>query len=118
MSRIIYCIACNKETKNPRRGARARKYCSNKCQGSTRKVSIEQHLSNNRQRQARYRAKNLRKIHSTANPEKIREIYKMCPKGHEVDHIVPLSLGGWHHEDNLQYLTTEQNRSKSNRYIG
>ena len=46
---------------------------------------------------------------------KLKEIYQNCPEGHEVDHIIPLSRGGLHHQDNLQYLTREQNRSKSNK---
>ena len=46
---------------------------------------------------------------------KLKEIYENCPEGYEVDHIIPLSRGGLHHQDNLQYLTREQNRSKSNR---
>ena len=54
-------------------------------------------------------------IPHNADLVKINEIYKNCPDGHEVDHIIPLSRGGLHHQDNLQYLTREQNRSKSNK---
>lgn len=32
---------------------------------------------------------------------------------HEVDHIIPLSSGGWHHQDNLQIITQFENRSKA-----
>ena len=46
---------------------------------------------------------------------KLKEIYQNCPEGYEVDHIVPLSRGGLHHQDNLQYLTRQENRSKSNK---
>ena len=53
-------------------------------------------------------------IPCNADLVKIKEIYQNCPDGHEVDHIIPLSRGGLHHQDNLQYLTREQNRSKSN----
>ena len=33
----------------------------------------------------------------------------------EVDHIIPVSLGGLHHQDNLQYLTPDENKRKGNR---
>ncbi len=31
---------------------------------------------------------------------------------HEVDHIIPISKGGLHHQDNLQILTQQENRKK------
>lgn len=39
--------------------------------------------------------------------------YENCPEGYEVDHILPLSLGGKHCLSNLQYLTAKENRFKS-----
>ena len=33
---------------------------------------------------------------------------------HEVDHIIPLSRGGSHSPDNIQVITAEENRKKSN----
>ncbi len=31
---------------------------------------------------------------------------------HEIDHVIPLSRGGWHHHDNLQILDKPTNLSK------
>lgn len=52
-----------------------------------------------------------------ANLNKIREIYKNCPEGYVVDHIVPLNSNfvcGLHVEHNLQYLTSLENSIKNN----
>jgi hypothetical protein len=37
---------------------------------------------------------------------------------HEVDHIIPLSKDGLHHQDNLQVLTESENRRKYNKLPG
>lgn len=42
----------------------------------------------------------------------IGKFYKNCPKGYEVDHIIPVSKGGLHCLSNLQYLTVTENRQK------
>ena len=49
----------------------------------------------------------------------IKEFYDNCPKGMEVDHIIPLNgklVSGLHTIGNLQYLTPNANRSKSNKF--
>ena len=53
----------------------------------------------------------------TANKNLIDQIYLVCPKGYEVDHMVPLSKGGDHHESNLCYLPGKVNNSKNDRSI-
>ena len=71
------------------------------------------HKSNKR------RAKLLQAIPKFANLDKIKEIYKNCPKGYEVDHIIPLqgkNVSGLHIETNLQYLPMLENRVKSNKF--
>jgi len=69
---------------------------------------------------AKRRALKLKATPKFANLEKIKEIYKNCPKGYVVDHIVPLQgkiVCGLHVEWNLQYLTKSENSSKCNTFI-
>ncbi len=60
----------------------------------------------------------------TAIQEKINFFYKEAVKlseetgiPHEVDHIIPISKGGKHHENNLQILTATENRKKHNKIM-
>lgn len=65
------------------------------------------------------RAKKLQATPKWADLERIKEFYKSCPKGYEVDHIVPLNnelVCGLHTMENLQYLTIKANREKGNKY--
>jgi hypothetical protein len=66
------------------------------------------------------RATKLNATPKFANLKKIKEIYKNCPKGFHVDHIIPLKnklVCGLHVEWNLQYLPAKENLSKSNKLI-
>jgi len=48
--------------------------------------------------------------------QNIGRFYKNCPRGYEVDHIIPVSKGGKHCLSNLQYLTHQENRRKSAKF--
>lgn len=64
------------------------------------------------------RAQLIKAIPKWADLEKIKIFYANCPKGYEVDHIIPLinkRVCGLHSLENLQYLTIAENRAKSNR---
>lgn len=68
---------------------------------------------------AKRRAVKLSRTPSWSNLEKIKQIYKDCPNGYHVDHIIPLQgklVSGLHVENNLQYLTAKENLSKSNKF--
>jgi len=73
----------------------------------------EQLKLKNRLGVSRYRAR----LHNAIQPDSdmvlIDKIYELCPKGYEVDHIVALSVGGPHHQDNLQYLPEKENQRKN-----
>ena len=68
---------------------------------------------------ARYRAAKLLRTPKFADHDVIDKIYKDCPKGMDVDHIIPLqgeNVSGLHVSWNLQYLTPVQNKSKGNKH--
>lgn len=65
----------------------------------------------------------LTKLHRVPNfgQEGIKEFYRNCPKGMEVDHIIPIHnecVSGLHVIWNLQYLTPEENNRKNNSFWG
>lgn len=66
-----------------------------------------------------YQASKLQRTPSWSDLQKIREIYLLCPKGYDVDHIIPLQskiVSGLHVPENLQYLPSTENKSKTNKF--
>ncbi len=69
--------------------------------------------------QAKRKCAKLNATPAWADLEKIKHIYKGCPEGYHVDHIVPLrgrDVCGLHIPINLQYLTAAENLSKGNKF--
>lgn len=67
---------------------------------------------------AKYRATKRKATPKWAKLKEIKEFYKNCPKGYEVDHIYPLQADwvcGLHVLANLQYLSAKANKKKGNR---
>ena len=79
------------------------------------RIWTQNNLGKHNARCARYRARRLGQTPEDADMEAIEKLYIDRPDGYEVDHIVPLSKGGLHHQDNLQYLTVTENRTKGAR---
>jgi 5-methylcytosine-specific restriction endonuclease McrA len=83
------------------------------------KPYIEEHRSEYNARNAKRRSDKLLATPSWANLDLIKEIYANA-EGMHVDHIIPLIsdyVCGLHVENNLQYLTPEENSKKSNKLL-
>ena len=101
------CIECTNKSNYKRRGHKPRDDVSYRSPSSYKKREA------NARRRARCRQATFDNYKSQIN-----EIYKGCPAGYQVDHIVPLNgkeVCGLHVPWNLQYLTPEQNVKKGNR---
>lgn len=99
------------------------KYCSPECYDIHRrkyktpeeqKEAIQKKV---REVSANYRAKVRNQTPPDADRAAIKEFYNNCPPGYEVDHKIPISKGGLHTLENLQYLTIQENRQKSNKIV-
>ncbi|WQZ00469.1 hypothetical protein AEV23_00025 [Klebsiella phage VB_KpM-AEV23] len=90
---------------------------------------VSEHNRRNRERnrdpkvhsEANYRHEltRLKRVPAWSEKEEIKNFYKACPPGYEVDHIIPLCgklVSGLHVLANLQYLPTKENRCKSNKF--
>jgi 5-methylcytosine-specific restriction endonuclease McrA len=112
------CPNCDKKTKTSEG-----KYCSQECYNThrtkykTEEERIIARRKTTRSVTANYRAKLRGQTPPHADLNAIREFYDNCPDGYEVDHIIPISKGGLHILENLQYLTAIENKRKSNKLL-
>ena len=99
------------------------KYCSPECYDIHRRKykTPEEKVAATRKKvrevSANYRAKVRNQTPEYADRTAIKKFYDNCPAGYEVDHIIPISKGGLHTLENLQYLTIRENRQKSNKML-
>ncbi len=103
------------------------KDCRNKMQEGGYDKYHESHLKSYnknygkiRERQNTYKGERALRVPSWSQTEEIARYYDNCPKGMQVDHILPLKgkfVSGLHVTENLQYLTIEENLKKSNKYV-
>ena len=113
---IKKCLYCQSEFETLKG-----KYCSSQCAGIANGLA-RRTWSNEQERKAlnrhyfmSYYTKKKNQTPPDADLEIIKDFYKNCPEGYEIDHIIPINKGGLHHQDNLQYLTISENRSKSDK---
>lgn len=84
-----------------------------------RKKYIKENPWFNRAASAKRRAVLKLRMVEWSDLEKVAEVYRTCPEGMVVDHIIPLrgeKVSGLHVPGNLQYLTAEENNQKSNKF--
>ena len=100
------------------------RFCSHSCSSEFRYLGEDHKRAVLNSISARRRCRIRDAFDETADQQKINEIYCEAKQlteetgiSYEVDHIIPISKGGKHHEDNLQIITMSENRKKHNKII-
>lgn len=90
---------------------------------TTRKAYYEANKDYFLAKAARRKALKIPALLPTTDNELIKKLYKqraeMSKKHGEkyhVDHIIPLSIGGAHHQDNMRVITAKENLEKNDKY--
>ena len=114
------CTECNRENSRKRYDPEKRKLrkdvSPNARENSKRwyDKNPKKALANTRYQQA----SRLKRTPKWSEKDLIQQFYENCPDGYEVDHILPLQgkfVSGLHVLNNLQYLTSTENKSKGNK---
>lgn len=97
------------------------KFCSQKCNGRSRKLSDDDRRAKNRYQCAARNARKNNAIPKWLKPferKQILDIYAACPDGWQVDHVVPLRgelVCGLHVPWNLRAIPARLNSMKNNK---
>ena len=88
------------------------------------KANYETHKEEYFVRSAKRKALKIQATLPTTDNELIKNLYelrKFTTEGYgeqyHVDHIIPLSIGGAHHQDNMRVITAKENLEKKDKYI-
>lgn len=119
-----HCYYCNTILSKKEFGTNKTRFynLSDECKECEKEISALKYSKNKayyKNNAIKYKLSKLNRTPSWANKNSIKEIYKDCPGGYHVDHKIPLQgnlVSGLHVENNLQYLTAEDNLAKSNKY--
>lgn len=125
---IVYCENCGSPFVVSRFRAISEKwkrsFCSHSCSTKFKYLGEDHKRAVLNSIAARRRCRMKDAFDETANQEKINGIYcdakQLTEKTgipHEVDHIIPISKGGKHHENNLQIITMSENRKKHTKIV-
>lgn len=104
---------CNRGHMTPRWKSN---YCCIECQ----KLHRQLNLGSYRARERKSQTARIKRCPQWVDTKALERIYKDCPAGYQVDHIIPLQgklVSGFHVPENLQYLTTMDNLTKHNKFM-
>jgi len=101
-----------------------RKNCSYECARAAMEFGEEHRTLTRTIQSAKRRARMQEAFDPSTDYDAIKEIYFTARKmsmetgiKYEVDHIIPISKGGKHHQDNLQIITMTENRRKGSKIL-
>ena len=112
------CEACRDAKRKRERRYRREKYANDPVFAEKMRAWGREHSKTEHGRalsRARVGKRNALKRTRVSDPDIIKLIYRNCPEGYHVDHIIPLAHGGVHAPENLQYLPASVNIRKKDR---